>query len=207
MNEQRKMLEAYMARRLNSFVRDPNESRVRATLANLRRGIGRKPGEMPELWGLLFADMPEALMSRNGEPTRAEWAAYTALTLYALHQQGKSIRDKNMHTTEEFGRLGRAVGRLVTNDDERERVARRFNAFATANDMQEAAHYLRGLVQLLKAEDFPLDYIRLASDLYSFQNPNFVSSVRLTWGQDFYRMKQDDNTMNDAEKGQEDDHA
>lgn len=207
MSERKEMLQSYMARRLNSFVRDPNESRVRATLANLRRGIGRKPGEMPELWGLLFADMPEELMSRSGEPTRAEWAAYTALTLYALHQQGKSIRDKNMHTIEEFGRLGRAVGRLVTNDDERERVARRFNAFATANDMQEAAHYLRGLVQLLKAEDIQLDYVRLASELYDFQIADYAASVRLTWGQDFYRMKQDDNTTNDDEKGQEDDHA
>lgn len=192
MNPRQQMVETYMERRLNALARDPNEGRVKAQLANLRRGIGKRPGELPELWGLLFADIPEELLSRNGEPTREEWSLYTALTLYALHQQSRNLREKNMHCEQEEGRLGRAVGRLVSDEDDRERVARRFNAFATASDMQEAAHHLRGLVQLLRAEDIPLDYVRLAGELYRFQNPNDAPGVRLIWGQDFYRVKHDD---------------
>ena len=86
-------------------------------------------------------------------------------------------------------RLGQAVAGLVKSEDDRERVARRFNAFATAGDMQEAAYHLRGLIQLLRAENIPLDYVRLAQELYRFQDPDEAPKVRLAWGQDFYRIK------------------
>ncbi len=205
MESMQQQIEDYMRRRLSDFASDPNAGRVRAQLAMLRRGVGRKPGDMPDLWGLLFADMPEEMMSRTAEPTAAEWAAYTALTLYATHQQGTEINRQNMHTCQDAGRLGRAVARLVKNADDRERIARRFNAFATASDMTEAAHHLRGLIQLLRAEEIPLNYIRLAGDLYRFQNPKYAPDVRLSWGQDFYWRKPDE--TDDEQEGQVDSHA
>lgn len=205
MESMQRQIEDYMRRRLSDFASDPNAGRVRAQLATLRRGVGRKPGDMPDLWGLLFADMPEEMMSRTAEPTAAEWAAYTALTLYATHQQGTEINRQNMHTGQETGRLGKAVARLVKNADDRERIARRFNAFATASDMTEAAHHLRGLIQLLRAEEIPLNYIRLAGDLYHFQNPEYAPDVRLSWGQDFYWRKPDE--TDDGQEGQVDSHA
>lgn len=205
MESMQRQIEDYMRRRLGDFASDPNAGRVRAQLAALRRGVGRKPGDMPDLWGLLFADMPEEMMSRTAEPTAAEWAAYTALTLYATHQQGTEINRQNMHTGQDAGRLGKAVARLVKNADDRERIARRFNAFATASDMTEAAHHLRGLIQLLRAEEIPLNYIRLAGDLYRFQNPEYAPDVRLSWGQDFYWRKPDE--TDDEQEGQVDSHA
>lgn len=205
MESMQRQIEDYMRRRLSDFASDPNAGRVRAQLATLRRGVGRKPGDMPDLWGLLFADMPEEMMSRTAEPTAAEWAAYTALTLYATHQQGTEINRQNMHTGQDAGRLGKAVARLVKNADDRERIARRFNAFATASDMTEAAHHLRGLIQLLRAEEIPLNYIRLAGDLYRFQNPEYAPDVRLSWGQDFYWRKPDE--TDDEQEGQVDSHA
>lgn len=51
--------------------------------------MGRQPGDLPALWGALLADMPEQLQGSNG-PSKAEWAVYTALTLFALHQQGEA---------------------------------------------------------------------------------------------------------------------
>lgn len=205
MESMQRQIEDYMRRRLSDFASDPNAGRVRAQLATLRRGVGRKPGDMPDLWGLLFADMPEEMMSRTAEPTAAEWAAYTALTLYATHQQGTEINRQNMHTGQDAGRLGKAVARLVKNADDRERIARRFNAFATASDMTEAAHHLRGLIQLLRVEEIPLNYIRLAGDLYRFQNPEYAPDVRLSWGQDFYWRKPDE--TDDEQEGQVDSHA
>ena len=205
MESMQRQIEDYMRRRLSDFASDPNAGRVRAQLATLRRGVGRKPGDMPDLWGLLFADMPEEMMSRTAEPTAAEWAAYTALTLYATHQQGTEINRQNMHTGQDAGRLGKAVARLVKNADDRERIARRFNAFATASGMTEAAHHLRGLIQLLRAEEIPLNYIRLAGDLYRFQNPEYAPDVRLSWGQDFYWRKPDE--TDDEQEGQVDSHA
>lgn len=195
--EQRALMKGYVAQRLNAFAAAPDEACVRGYLAKLRRGIGKKPGDMPELWGLLFAGVPTELVRHSAEPTYAEWAMYTALTLYALHQQGHDFKRENMHRAFDSslpdedkrkyaGRLGRAVGRLVRSDEDRERVARRFNAFATASDMQEAAHYLRGLVQMLSAEGIPLDYVQLADDLFRFQFYDMAPSVRLNWGRDFY---------------------
>ena len=205
MESMQRQIEDYMRRRLSDFASDPNAGRVRAQLAMLRRGVGRKPGDMPDLWGLLFADMPEEMMSRTAEPTAAEWAVYTALTLYATHQQGTEMNRQNMHTGQGAGRLGKAVARLGKNADDRERIARRFNAFATASDMTEAAHHLRGLIQLLRAEEIPLNYIRLAGDLYRFQNPEYAPDVRLSWGQDFYWRKPDE--TDDEQEGQVDSHA
>ena len=178
----------YVESKLNEYSRNANEGYVRAHLAQLRRGIGRIPGDAPEIWGILFADMPEEMMSRNDKPTKEEWAVYTALTLYALHQQGNDIQKENMYR-QNF-RLGLSVAGLVKDEKkDRERIAGRFNAFATANDMQEAAYYLRGLIQLLRAANIPLDYVRLAQELYRFQDPDEAPKVRLAWGQDFYRMK------------------
>ena len=209
MTQRKQAVAAYMRNRLGELSADPNESRVRAQLANLRRGIGRKPGDMPELWGMLFAEMPEEMLSQNGQPTREEWAIYTALTLYALHQQSSKISEQNMHAAEKpENRLGRAVARLVKDEEnDRERIARRFNAFATADDMLTAAHHLRGLIQLLRAEEIPLDYVHLAENLYDFQNPDSRPSVRLEWGQDFYEKPRTANEAHDEQKGQDESHA
>lgn len=169
-----------------------SESATRAALANLRRGIGRKPGEIPQLWGEYLLDMPEAMYSQSGtgEPSYAEWAVYTALTMYALHQQGKDIHRDSMYREEQT--LGMAVSRLVNGEEDRERIWRRFSSVATAADMQELSHHLRGIVQLLKAEGIPLDYALLAKDLYWFQFSERADRVKLTWGQDFYRRKKDE---------------
>ena len=209
MTQRKQAVAAYIRERLGELRADPNESRVRAQLANLRRGIGRKPGDMPELWGMLFAEMPEEMLSQNGQPTREEWAVYTALTLYALHQQGSKISEQNMHAAgKPENRLGRAVARLVKNEEkDRDRIAKRLNAFATADDMLTAAHHLRGLIQLLRAEEIPLDYVHLAENLYDFQNPDSRPSVRLEWGQDFYVKPRTANEAHDEQKGQDESHA
>mgnify|MGYP004556655915 CR=1 FL=1 len=183
MDSRKKLVRAYVHKRLAQWQSQTNEHLLRADLANLRRGLGKKPGDLPELWGLLFQELPEELMSRTGEPTWAEWAVSGALTLYALHRQGVG---RCMHADGQ--RLGAAVGRLAGGDEERLKVVqRRFNAFATARSMPECMNHLRGLIQLLRSKEIPLDYVDLAGDLYEFQMPGGAARVRLRWGQDFYR--------------------
>lgn len=183
MNNHKEQVMNFVRKRLLYWQTETNVHLVRADLANLRRGIGKKPGELPQLWGLLFRDFPEELMSQSGVPTWEEWAVSGALTLYALHQQGS---DQKMHVKGQS--LGTAVGSLAGGDEERlKAVQRRFNAFATAQSMPECLHHLRGLIQLLRSEGIPLDYGELAGDLYTFQVPEGAAKVRLRWGQDFYR--------------------
>ncbi len=161
-----------------------------ALLATLRRGIGHVPGDDPALWPILFEGMPEEMLSLNGTPTRAEWAVHTALTLYALHQQSRDPSASPMHV--EGRLLGQALNRLSGGDEEALiRIKRRFDAMATADRMPETVYHLRGLVQLLRAQDIPLDYAALGRDLYLLQSPSQAPGVRLRWGQDFYRKHKD----------------
>ena len=114
-----------------------------------------------------------------------------------LNQQGAQ---RSMQADSQ--RLGMAIRKLAGNDTDRlKAVQRRFNAFATARSMPECLHHLRGLIQLLRSEDIPLDYVELAGDLYEFQTPDGAARVRLRWGQDFYR-----NAFR-TEQGKDDDHA
>lgn len=174
-----------------------------ALLAALRRGIGHEPGNDPALWPIIFEDMPEDMLSKYDTPTRAEWAVHTALTLFALHQQSKDPSAEPMHV--EGRRLGQALNRLAGGDEEAvKRIKRRFDAMATADRMPETVYHLRGLIQLLRAQDIPLDYAALGRDLYLLQSPSQAPGVRLRWGQDFYRKhKTEANETNNEQGGNE----
>ena len=165
------------------------EPQWRAELAQLRRGVGRQPGELPALWGSFLAEMPEELRGTDG-PSKAEWAIYLALTLYALHQQGANRAEGSMNQPGQT--LGSAVRLLaektVNGEDQAEKeadeekwaessVCRRFNILATADSMPEISHYLRGMIQ------------QLAVDLYRLQFVESAPNVRLQWGRELYALK------------------
>lgn len=174
------------------------DNRKGAELAKLRRGVGKEPGDLPELWGSFLQDMPEAFLAGVKEPTYAEWAVYLTITLYALHQQGQ-----DSSVNREGNTLGRAVHELAEKktspgqDWTESSILRRFNALATADSMSEVSYHLRGMIQLMRSEGVRLDYPQLAVDLYELQwelnGEQIVERrphVRLRWGQDLYRMKQ-----------------
>lgn len=183
----RDMIAQYMTNKMEEYkCSDYEKSYVRAQLAQLRKGVGKQPGDMPELWGTLFSEMPEELMSKNGEPTSGEEAIYIALTTYAWHQQGKDMREQNMH--KQGISLGQALAGLASEDaDDKERIGKRLKMFATASNINVAARHLLGLVSLLNSENIGMDYARLAVDLYGLQDKDDAHKVRLIWGQDFYR--------------------
>lgn len=186
MDDQSLLIKNYVKQKISSIAGNNNESAVRTILANLRRGIGESPGSIPALWEITFNGFPEALRGKDDSPSKGEWAIHTALTLYALHQQGKSIKHSPMN--QDGISLGTSLRRLISNDDDEKRVKRRFDAAATSDSLEEISHHLRGLVNLLKSQDVPLDYSSLASELYWFQNPDYRDSVRLGWGREFYRI-------------------
>ncbi len=193
----RNKVQAYIAKRIGRILKNADPSVQRAALANLRRGVGHTPGELPQLWGEFLLDMPEEMYGKGGQPSRAEWAIYTALTLFALHQQGHDPNTEPMH--QEGQPLGIAAGCLVTGKDDLDRILRRLNAAATATSMPALAHYLRGLVQLLRAKSIHLDYVSLAGDIFLYQFPESAGRVRLAWGQDFYRSYYKNNKQEEKE--------
>ena len=176
-----------VARKLDRLQHLP-EPQWRAELAELRRGVGRQPGELPALWGSFLAEMPEELRGIDG-PSKAEWAIYIALTLYAVHQQGVNRAEGQMN--EPGKTLGGAVRQLaeataVEQDWTKSSVLRRFNVLATADSIQAVSQYLRGMIQLLRRESIPLDYPQLAVDLYRLQFVESAPNVRLQWGRELF---------------------
>lgn len=188
-------IEMLMQKKIDRLLEEGSWSR--AMLAKLRRGIGKPPGELPELFEILLTDMPDELYGRNDEPSYAVSAIYTALTLFALHQQGKDHAMSVGRKTEDKkteNSLGSAVGHLVRQDKDRElAIKRRFDTVTTATTLTELSHHARGLIQLLRTGDVTLDYARFAVDLYWFQFDEIRNRIRLRWGQDFYLLAQANN--------------
>ena len=210
-----KVLGKYVNATIKPLSENLNTSGSKANLAILRRGAGKTPGEMPELWGCFLRNLPEELMGTGSEPSKSEWAIYLALVMYALHQQGNDtpmnyIEDKNKNNTPNDSKdtsqqheqgndtsseencpnsLGTAVGKLIKTEEDAERIIRRFNVMATSADITELSYHLRTIIGLLNSEKITLDYSKLAKDLYRYQSssPNIRANVRLEWGRDFYR--------------------
>jgi CRISPR system Cascade subunit CasB len=157
---------------------------ARATLARLRRGVGKQVEEFPEAWNIMLEGLDEKLLSRNGGVSYAEKAIFTALILYALHQQGKFPENMNLGNDS----FGAAVRKLVVKDRNEDAIKRRFDTVITSKDYTELSWHARGLIQLLKSKNVPMDYVKFAADLYDFQFEDRKNKVRLRWGEDFYRI-------------------
>lgn len=186
MTDNAKKVASFVQRKLSLLSQNVNSSSVKAQLANLRRGVGKPPGSQPKLWESILSELPDTLLSRSDKPTPGEWAVHTALTLYAVHQQGKDLLTRNMNRQDVT--LGLAARKLRDSDQSKtDAVSRRFHIVAMADSIERLSWHLRSFVQLLKASNIPLDYPKLAEDLYWFQLADNRDGVRLRWGQDFYR--------------------
>jgi CRISPR system Cascade subunit CasB len=165
----------------NQYLRE--HAAGRAALARLRRGLGKNPGDVPEIWDMTMTVVPESWRWNRDEPSRAEHSAHNALTLYAVHQQ--SMRTPAHIPGKSFGV---AVGTLRASGRwSEEAITRRFMAVATAESASEALFHMRGLVTQLRTEQLGFDYAVLADDLVRLLTPGRAVGVRLAWGRDFYR--------------------
>lgn len=167
---------------------------ARADLARLRRGLGRPPGEIPEIWGVTIAAVPDEVRWGRGErrldehgqelPSRTEQAAHSALTLFALHQQSMT---GPAHVP--GLRFGTAVRNLAAQTERSaDAITRRFMAVSTAQSMEELLVHVRGLITQLRSEQRGFDYARFADDLVDLLTPGRAVGARLAWGRDFYRI-------------------
>lgn len=172
----------------------PPSPRARADLAQLRRGVGKVPGTLPEIWGLTL-DGLDRPGSGDDEASAEEYAVHVALTMFAVHQQSKT---SCMHTRSVF--FGQAIRRLAlavsagSEELHEGPVYRRFAGLATASSLDELTHHARALVTQMRAADIGFDYGRFADDLVAFQDPARVGAVRRRWGRDFHHVSTEDGT-------------
>lgn len=172
----------------NEYLSSSSKSRGARRLAVLRHAMTMPIGSSADAWPIEFDGLPAQLVGRRSEPSPGEFSVHAALTLYAVHQHGKS---EPMHVPgREYG-LGNAVRQMVLR--ERDRYAnlepgempRRFRALITAESMEETLHYARQLVQQLRGAGIPVDYACLAAQLYDLQYPYKADEVRLAWGRGY----------------------
>lgn len=187
----------YILRKIKYFEATETRSNTNTELARLRRGVGKNPGEVPELYGIFLNDMPEEFWSKGGSVTPEEWSCYIALTLYAVHQQGTLIRIKNMHTDHRVS-IGTALRQMVSIQKEgkadsntEERILKKLQMLISSKDIKEFSYHLRNIIKFLKMDGIALNYAELAKNIYDFQFMESKNRVSLIWGQDFYRVKEE----------------
>ncbi|WP_346845878.1 type I-E CRISPR-associated protein Cse2/CasB [uncultured Rothia sp.] len=158
-----------------------DNSATRAQLARLRQAAGRTPEKDPLAWSIVLEQiLPDFRWAGSKDtPNAAESAAYSALTLYALHQRSRS---QPMHKKHKF--IGQAVAELAKKTESKS-IKGRFDALMTSTTPKSMNYHLRSLVNLLNSHEIPLDYAALASDLCALQRPEDRPGVILQWGRDF----------------------
>lgn len=189
----------YVHSQISSLLFSSNDAYIRSTLAKLRKGAGKEVGEVPEIWDITLLNISDKWMSKDGNPTKEEIVIHTAITYFALHQQGKDIKTQAMHI--KGVSLGDAINKLYLKydkqdtinklylkDNKQDTIKKRFDVIVTSSSIKELTYHLRGIIQLLKKEGIGLDYGKLADDLLFYQIPKSTNKVRLKWGQDFYKI-------------------
>ena len=161
-----------------------NKGYDKATFAHLRNGVRKAPGEDRNLWYMLFNELPEEFLNNDGKPTKAEWAIYISLTMFALHQQSNN---ENVHQS--GINLGEAVFKLMNEktDSEYKRVMRRFEPLTEANSIYDFSYALSSLIKMMKDKGIKLDYVMLAKDIYDFQFSEGKQDVVYRWGKGFHK--------------------
>lgn len=148
------------------------DSQAGRILADLRRGLGREAGDVPQMWTYYTT------LNKDGRRTDALKAEHAALSLFGLHQQSQRTP---MH------RPGVGLGEAALNlyllvNANQAAIDGRMNMIATSTDTTELFGHLRGLVTLLREQALPLDYTQLFRDLCHWDDAQRRPSIRRRWG-------------------------
>jgi CRISPR system Cascade subunit CasB len=170
-SEPRESLEDRFAARLRQLEKDGD----RATLAQLRRGLGKSLGFAAERDGWVIARVPPTL------PDPALEAYCLTASLFALHPQaggaGSLAASFASWHDQERQRLGKAPGERLDNID------RRFAALLHS-DREDLPDRLRRAVALLKAHEVPVHWAQLLRDVQFWDHPR--RRVQVRWSRDFW---------------------
>lgn len=164
-------------------------------LAALRRGLGREPGTVPEMWTFHQVAVPED-QAKRGWLSGLYEAEHYALTLFAVHQQSSGPTSAPVHKPGVgVGTALRALhaSRGGAGAEASKAIDRRFYAAVTANTRAEVAHHLRGLIRMLRSRttSVALDYTQLVQDLRAWDFPEQRDRVRRAWGLQYHSSADD----------------
>jgi len=156
--------EARFIDRLTQFTDDDN----RAVLAALRRGLGKEPGEAPEMFPYLVPFTSELY----GWP---EQTFYLVASLLAWHDMS--------WTSGGHANFGASYRRLKEALGGQESMDSRFVALLNCGQTDLPTH-LRAGVGLCRANDIPVDWAQLLHDLQWWDNSS--RSIQREWARSFW---------------------
>jgi CRISPR system Cascade subunit CasB len=151
-----------------------HEDRIdRAALAALRRGLGKQPGEAPQMFPVLIPMLPPGRLSFWDES-----CAYTVAALFAMHPAIWQEKTNGRRTRN----LGASLRRFRETTDS-EGPERRLVALLNS-DREDLAEHLRGVVALLRSEDVRVDWQQLTYDLLAWDRSG--REVQRRWATSFW---------------------
>lgn len=168
----------------------------KASLAALRGAMSLSSPRAQKAWPVLIDNLDEKMLSRNGQPTYAEIAIFTAVHFYAIHQMSEAncvYGRYSKDATDDSGvPLFRALNTLRQNEGTKEALDRRVQALLGTTNVDSVIHGAAQLVRILKSNKKlqKVDYAQLAQDLYWFQmSYEQANRIRLKWGQQYFWTK------------------
>ena len=182
-------IKKYVERRIARLGHIQGTSLGNATFANLRRGAGRKPGEVPTALNFVLNGLSEAVNDYPDTPRESVTinAVYMALTLYALHQRGyeRSMHARNVSLGKAVARLARAEG----DKNAKEKAVKRIQVLTESRRPEILSYHLRQLVSMMNRSKSPvsMDYGLLATDIAEILRGKDTDQVYLRWSRDFFR--------------------
>lgn len=163
---------------LEKLVRREDGAKDRATLAQLRRGLGKPPKAAMEMYPFLGQ-----FLSENPSKTR-ENAVFIVAALFAYYPDAKT----------DVGNLGASLRHLK---DDSGSMERRFVALLNA-ETEDLPEYLRHIVGLLKSKEIPINWEQLFKDVQGWSSDK--GWVQKNWARSFWaapsRKEQEENAPN-----------
>lgn len=170
---------------LVDYLRSAKQREDRATLAALRRGLGKPPGTAPEMYPHVVPYLP----NHAGQWTEA--SHYLVAALFAAHPLD--------WTGEEPGWDSRNLGasmRRLQGPEASAGVERRFVALLQTAP-GDLANQLRHIVSLLAAESAPVDWNQLLIDIQRWDRED--REVQRRWARAFWGARASSETAGEEE--------
>ena len=148
MDEERKSIDAVMRKIIAEIEPIKNLGSGKALLAGIRDSIGKELTNAPQVWPLLFANLPEEYLGNKDRITAEEKAIYLSLQIYAVMQQGSSKPEREEEKSTR--NIGESLRTLRGDENKVKAMDERFNTMVTAGSFEELSHYLRQMIKILK---------------------------------------------------------
>ena len=149
----------------------------RGALAALRRGLGQKPGSVPEMYRYIIPNLPE------NPPRWQEEACYLIAALFAFHP----VSTEDTEDTEDRN-LGNHLAKARAEGNE-DALERRFTALLSAHP-DDLPDYLRQTISILKSKEIPVNWNQLFSDVQWWSHPDYGDRVKKRWATAFWGTRQ-----------------